>query len=67
VVIDVDVGSEPISGEALVPGKQTQAFVGWAVLAEILEEARTDIPLHDDSSTAGGDGSQKPLDRRPSQ
>jgi hypothetical protein len=41
ITIDVEVGSEPISGQVELPGKRTEAFVGWSMLAERLEEART--------------------------
>jgi hypothetical protein len=41
LTIDIEVGSEPISGQVDVGGKRTQTFVGWAALAELLEGART--------------------------
>jgi hypothetical protein len=44
VTIDVDVGSEPISGQVDLAGKRTEMFVGWATLAELLEEARVGVP-----------------------
>jgi hypothetical protein len=43
VTIDVEVGSEPIAGQADLAGKRTELFVGWSTLAELLEEARTGI------------------------
>jgi hypothetical protein len=44
VTIDVNVGSEPISGQVDLCGKRTEAFVGWSTLAELLEEARMAVP-----------------------
>jgi hypothetical protein len=44
VTIDVEVGSEPISGQLDLAGKRTELFVGWSALAELLEEARTGMP-----------------------
>jgi hypothetical protein len=44
VVIDIDVGSEPISGAIELGGTGTQRFVGWTALAELLERARTGTP-----------------------
>ena len=43
VTIDVDVGSDPISGYVDVAGRSTEAFVGWSALAELLEEARAGL------------------------
>jgi hypothetical protein len=43
VTIDVDVGSEPISGQVNLAGKRTEMFVGWSALAEFLEEARMGV------------------------
>jgi hypothetical protein len=48
VTIDVNVGSEPISGQVDLAGKRTEAFVGWSMLADLLEEARVGMQ----SSTA---------------
>ncbi len=44
LTIDIEVASEPISGKLSVGGKQTEMFVGWTALAELLEEARTGTP-----------------------
>ena len=44
ITIDVDVGSEPISGQLELAGKRTELFVGWSALAELLEEARAGVP-----------------------
>lgn len=41
VTIDIDVGSDPISGHVDVAGTPTETFVGWSALAQLLEEART--------------------------
>jgi hypothetical protein len=41
VTIDVDIGSEPISGQVELDGRRTTAFVGWSALTELIEEART--------------------------
>jgi hypothetical protein len=43
VTIDLDVGSDPISGQLDVAGRPTETFVGWSALAEILEEARAGL------------------------
>jgi hypothetical protein len=40
VTIDIDVGSDPISGSVDIPGGRAEPFVGWSALAELLEEAR---------------------------
>jgi hypothetical protein len=50
VTIDVDVGSDPISGHVDLGGR-TEMFVGWSELAELLEEARTGMP-HGGAKTA---------------
>jgi hypothetical protein len=44
VTIDVDVGSDPISGHIRVAGRSTETFVGWSALAELLEQARAGTP-----------------------
>jgi hypothetical protein len=41
VTIDVEVGSEPISGHASIDGERTERFVGWTALAVLLEAARS--------------------------
>jgi hypothetical protein len=44
VIVDIEVGSEPISGQVDAAGKRTELFVGWSTLAELLEEARSGKP-----------------------
>jgi hypothetical protein len=53
VIVDVEVGSDPISGHADVEGKRTERFVGWTALAVLLEAART-------STSCGGPNAVSP-------
>jgi hypothetical protein len=41
ITIDIDAGSDPISGHIMLPGRATTVFVGWSALAGLLEAART--------------------------
>jgi hypothetical protein len=40
LIIDVEIRSEPISGQVRVGLAPPQAFTGWTVLAEAIEKAR---------------------------
>ncbi len=37
--MQVEVGSEPISGTLSIPGGEASAFIGWIALVTVLEDA----------------------------
>jgi hypothetical protein len=66
VIIDLEVGAEPIAGSVALPGDDAEAFTGWLQLAAALERAgrEPDPPgggfHNDDSARTVANAGHKP-------